>query len=127
MLVDTMLKQEGTANCDAKEGEKKDNGNGDDNLQPADTTMEIELNETAPGDQLETAHDGSYPVGSNVESPPVVEDGRWVEAAEQDEDRKRRPTEPKPEDVVEHSDALEVRTRQIDLQQAREAESKQVI
>ena len=49
--------QDGNAKCGAKEGEKKDNGNGDDNLQApqsiTDTTMEVELDEDAPGDQAE--------------------------------------------------------------------------
>ena len=44
--------QEGTANSDAKEGGKKDNGHGDDNLQTTDTTMEIEPNDIALGHQL---------------------------------------------------------------------------
>ena len=38
---DQDVARETTANCDAKGGEKKDNGNGDDNLQVTDTTMVI--------------------------------------------------------------------------------------
>ena len=52
-------KEEGTANCDAKEGEKKDNGHGDNNLRLTDTRMEFEPNDTSTGDHLEAAHEGS--------------------------------------------------------------------
>ena len=41
---DQDVANESTANFDAKEGESKDNGYGDDNLQLADTTKNIEPN-----------------------------------------------------------------------------------
>ena len=60
---DQDVAQESAANCDAKEGENKDNGNGDDKSQIADTPMDIEPNETAPGNRVDAAHDGSPLIG----------------------------------------------------------------
>ena len=44
---DQAVAKESTANCDAKEGENKDNSNGDDNLQVADTTINIDRSNTS--------------------------------------------------------------------------------
>ena len=65
--------------------------------------------------------------GPIEESLPVAEDGRWVEAAEKKKKSKRRPTKPKPREVVEHLDAINTRNRQVKLQQGQEAEGKEVI
>ena len=50
--METKVAKESTANCDAKKGDHKDTGNSDDNLQVADTTMNTEPDETAPGNQV---------------------------------------------------------------------------
>ena len=67
--------------------------------------------------------------GSNEESPPVAEDGRWASAAVHGEERKRRTAEPKlcGETWARHAPALEARSRQLSIQQKREEEGKEVI